>query len=162
MKHLVRYCSVAVLIALSSSFAFAADEDTQIEDELSNSNTTEVSTETFKLRTFNSCEDFEKVTRDFIKDYNSNNNIRPYFRGEPIMFESSMSVDEVSEDSAVSSKAVAGAGGWSDYSETNEQVEGVSESDIIKTDGDYIYYMADYYERDHIVIEEDEVSEEVS
>ncbi len=31
--------------------------------------------------------------------------------------------------------------GGSDYSETTEQVEGVSEADIMKTDGQYIYYV---------------------
>ena len=33
----------------------------------------------------------------------------------------------------------AGGGGSDDFSETNVQVEGVDEADIIKTDGEYIY-----------------------
>lgn len=35
------------------------------------------------------------------------------------------------------------AAGTQDYSETNVQVKGVDEADIAKTDGDYIYYVAD-------------------
>ena len=35
------------------------------------------------------------------------------------------------------------AAGTQDYSETNVQVKGVDEADIVKTDGDYIYYVAD-------------------
>jgi uncharacterized secreted protein with C-terminal beta-propeller domain len=44
------------------------------------------------------------------------------------------------EESAVSSPNTGGAGGGVDYSQTNIQVQGVDESDIIKTDGNYIYY----------------------
>jgi len=36
-------------------------------------------------------------------------------------------------------EAISSDGGSSDYSETNVQVEGVDEADIIKTDGEYIY-----------------------
>ncbi|WP_342513340.1 beta-propeller domain-containing protein [Sporosarcina sp. FSL K6-1522] len=42
----------------------------------------------------------------------------------------------VSEDSAKSENATSGA---SDYSATNNQVEGVDEADLVKTDGDFIY-----------------------
>lgn len=51
---------------------------------------------------------------------------------------------ETSKDSA-SSNAEGGGG----YSETNVQVEGVDEADIIKTDGEYIYYLS--YDRVYIV-----------
>ncbi|HWP21702.1 MAG TPA: beta-propeller domain-containing protein, partial [Candidatus Cryosericum sp.] len=37
---------------------------------------------------------------------------------------------------------VASANGSLDYSETNVQVKGVDEADIVKTDGNYIYYVA--------------------
>ena len=43
--------------------------------------------------------------------------------------------EEMALDSAESSKASGG----NDYSSTNIQVEGVDESDIVKTDGDYLY-----------------------
>jgi len=57
-----------------------------------------------------------------------------------------MMVDDVMmEDAAVESTAVEKSAdavwwAWDDFSETNIQVEGVDESDIIKTDGKHIYY----------------------
>jgi len=39
--------------------------------------------------------------------------------------------------------ATSAVAGTQDYSETNVQVKGVDEADIVKTDGDYIYYVAD-------------------
>ena len=160
MKHLVKYLSISLLIALSSSIAFATDEDTQIEDELSNSNTEELSIESFQLKTFNSCDDLEKITGDYIKEYNKNNYGRYYYGGfgwaieedgeflDEILLDSSADIEE----SAVQTKSVSSNLAWSasssDYSQTNTQVQWVGESDIIKTDGKYIYYMADYYDRD--------------
>lgn len=47
-------------------------------------------------------------------------------------------------------KVEGGATSSDDYSETNIQVEGVDEADIVKTDGDYIYYVS----TDKIVIVE--------
>ena len=54
-----------------------------------------------------------------------------YARGDVVM-------EEVAADTARAPKAAGGDGGRS-YSETNVQVEGVDEGDIIKTDGEYIY-----------------------
>ena len=39
--------------------------------------------------------------------------------------------------------ATGASNGTQDYSETNVQVKGVDEADIVKTDGEYIYYVAD-------------------
>ena len=49
--------------------------------------------------------------------------------------EESGSSEKASMDSAETSNAMGGG----DYSSTNIQVEGVDESDIVKTDGDYVY-----------------------
>jgi len=46
-----------------------------------------------------------------------------------------------SKDSSGSSTEAVGEAG--DYSETNNQVEGVDEADLVKTDGEYIYTIAD-------------------
>lgn len=54
----------------------------------------------------------------------------------------SVSMDDMAMESApapTAAKQAAGDGGSLDYSETNNQVAGVDEGDIIKTDGDYIY-----------------------
>lgn len=45
----------------------------------------------------------------------------------------------ISEDRAASEKSLSGSGASTDYSDTNLQVIGVQEADIIKTDGKYIY-----------------------
>ncbi|HWQ07062.1 MAG TPA: beta-propeller domain-containing protein [Feifaniaceae bacterium] len=45
-------------------------------------------------------------------------------------------------DSATATAESPVASGTSDYSETNVQVAGVDEADIVKTDGSYIYYVA--------------------
>lgn len=49
------------------------------------------------------------------------------------------------ESNAVAEKKAAGMGGQSnsDYSKTNAQVQGVDESDIVQTDGTYIYYISE-------------------
>lgn len=50
-----------------------------------------------------------------------------------------MAVKESTMDDSASDKS----SGSSDYSTTNNQVEGVDEADIVKTDGDFIYAVAD-------------------
>lgn len=45
---------------------------------------------------------------------------------------------------AAETEAITGAGATEDYSETNVQVEGVDEGDIVKTDGTYIYVASNY------------------
>lgn len=47
------------------------------------------------------------------------------------------------EESAMADSASNKSSGSSDYSTTNNQVEGVDEADIVKTDGDFIYAVAD-------------------
>ncbi|WP_158232471.1 beta-propeller domain-containing protein [Sporosarcina sp. P13] len=55
-----------------------------------------------------------------------------------------MSRDDVVMESASEDKA--SAQGNSNYSETNQQVAGVDEADVVKTDGDFIYDMTNYEE----------------
>jgi inhibitor of cysteine peptidase len=50
---------------------------------------------------------------------------------------------EVAMDSSTKSSEITSASGSNDYSETNVQVEGIDEADIIKTDGNYIYLVQD-------------------
>lgn len=51
-------------------------------------------------------------------------------------------IDSAQKESSSSSTPDGRGGGSNDFSETNVQVEGVDEADIIKTDGDYIYVIA--------------------
>lgn len=47
------------------------------------------------------------------------------------------------EVKAATDTATGSSNSTQDYSETNVQVKGVDEADIVKTDGEYIYYVAD-------------------
>lgn len=47
-------------------------------------------------------------------------------------------------EDAADSDTSGGDSGPSDYSETNNQVEGVDEADIVKTDGNYLYVLQSY------------------
>ncbi len=51
---------------------------------------------------------------------------------------------EAAVDTADSGAGKAAPGGAPSYSETNVQVEGIDEGDIVKTDGAYIYVLRDY------------------
>ena len=50
-------------------------------------------------------------------------------------------VEEAVVEEAPAMEAAAPAGGGSDHSKTNVQVEGIDEGDIVKTDGEYIYVL---------------------
>ncbi|NLI53311.1 MAG: hypothetical protein GX417_03205 [Clostridiales bacterium] len=49
---------------------------------------------------------------------------------------------DAAKTEVAAAEAPVSAGGGLDYSETNVQVKGVDEADIVKTDGSYIYYVA--------------------
>lgn len=77
---------------------------------------------------------------DPIESINSAADLKAYFERAKDMQGVSVKYDMVSEekasmDSAESSNAVGGG----DHSTTNNQVEGVDESDMVKTDGQYMY-----------------------
>ena len=137
---------------LSLTSVFATVEDTSILDELVPENIIEISTEAFTLQSVTSCDNLETITNDFLKDYKG----QPYYKRGQLFFDDAIDIQEMSmEDSAdvsaVSAKTsnrVAQWGGSDDFSGTNEQVVGVSESEIVKTDGEYIYYLSDYYDQE--------------
>ncbi|MBN2422251.1 beta-propeller domain-containing protein [Candidatus Woesearchaeota archaeon] len=93
----------------------------------------------------------EKELNDFI---NQNSGGSYYYGGlargmtnmmveDMVMAESAAMAMEESTDTGVAvQKSVGGEDDW-DYSETNVQVEGVDEADIIKTDGNYIYTVSE-------------------
>jgi hypothetical protein len=64
--------SLISLFSISSTFATV--EDDSIIKELNKENTKEISAESLKFKTFKTCEDLEKVTNDFLKNYNSKYN----------------------------------------------------------------------------------------
>lgn len=133
--------------------SFADIEDTSIIDEL-NKNEQKVTAADFKLQKFETCTDMQEVMSEYIKLYWENSS-RWWYWWWYIFWGSIM--EEVAEDgfadtsSSISSPSMNQNSskesmmdtGWAwevDYSETNIQVSWVDESDIIKTDGKYIYY----------------------
>ncbi|MCH2189250.1 beta-propeller domain-containing protein, partial [Candidatus Gracilibacteria bacterium] len=150
MKYLSILSLSIITGILSFTPVFGSIEDDSILTELEINNLEEIEAEAFTLKSFASCEDLETVTSNFLKNYKT----QPYYRSGPIFFNDTFQTQSLSDDaveeSVVSQKSgneSGGAGG--DFSGTNEQVAGVSESEIIKTDGEYIYYIADYYDQEN-------------
>lgn len=129
---------------------FAADiEDDSIIKELDKNNVKQLDFD-FKLKSFETCEDFSTVMEKYIKNYWKNN--KNMYRWGWIMYDTMLKWDfalEESSDDSVQEKSVStpeSTNWWStDFSKTNTQVDWVDESDIVKTDGKYIYY---YNEKD--------------
>jgi hypothetical protein len=94
------------------------------------------------LQPFDSCTDF----LDYVKSH-AIERVGPYgldgYGGYPVVFEEFADVS-ASLDSAGENRAFAPGGGVKgvDYSGTNVQVAGVDEPDIVKTDGDRIFVVA--------------------
>lgn len=122
------------------STTFAAVEDNSIIKDLNKNQVKNLQTD-FHLKTFKSCDDMQKVVSDYIKSYWKNNQNRfwlwivPLYRG----------VENVSDSDVVEWKSMLKTNSilesnTPNYSKTNTQVSWVDESDIVKTDGNYIYY----------------------
>jgi len=136
-----------VFLSLLFSSSYAATEDNSIIEELSKETTKQLNYD-YSLKTFQSCEAMEDVIEGYIKTYwenNQHNRFPVYSLGRGIAddvfleSEENISADE-SVSTAKSSTSADTGGGGKDFSETNSQVKGVDESDIVKTDGEYIYY----------------------
>lgn len=138
---------LSLCLGLCFSSVSAAVVDDSIIKELTDKNTTVVESESLKLKTFSSCENLESVTGDFLKAYNKKYPQRNY----PIMYKTlwveEFATDDVADVQENAVESESAWSGWANHSETNEQVSGVSESEIVKTDWEYIYYMSDYYDQ---------------
>lgn len=154
---------VLFLSVFSFSFTYANDiEDNSIIDALDKEKSKEIDFD-FSLKSFESCDWLEKVMWKYIKTYWENNKenwYHPMYRTLEWWMDFAMEESVSSELKSISSDSVeqASGRGWSsDYSETNIQVSWVDESDIIKTDWEYIYY---YNETDKYVyiVESDNLS----
>jgi len=90
----------------------------------------------YDLKTFSNYDDL----KDFLETRYENNGNYQYYgwggRGEPMILAME---DSMSKSTDGSNEA---GGETVDYSETNVQVEGVDEPDIVKTDGTYLYIVA--------------------
>ncbi|MBN2880944.1 beta-propeller domain-containing protein [Candidatus Woesearchaeota archaeon] len=137
MKH------ANVIIALLIVFSMVLSGCSVIDiSEIKNTNTNTVSfSGNGELKTFKSIDDIEEFMEQ-------NSGSSSYYGGVYYRLDSSTKSMAVSESAiamdvdSASGSAVAVYAPNSDYSETNVQVEGVDEADIVKTDGEYIYYVA--------------------
>ncbi|MBL4694855.1 beta-propeller domain-containing protein [Candidatus Gracilibacteria bacterium] len=86
-----------------------------------------------ELRKFDGCSE--------LKSYLKNNVEEPfYYILESVEFEDS-SPDASVKSAPVPESAAPGGAGADEFSETNVQVEGVDEADIVKNDGKYVYFL---------------------
>tara|TARA_Y100000310_G_scaffold330494_1_gene402248 strand:+ start:1498 stop:3936 length:2439 start_codon:yes stop_codon:yes gene_type:complete len=77
--------------------------------------------------------------KDFVKDTEDRGG---FFGGAIDMVMPTMAGNIMEAAAGTSKAAASGGGGAGDYSETNIQVEGVDEADIVKNDGKYIYVVS--------------------
>lgn len=127
------------------SFANASIEDNSIIEALDKE--AEVLEVDFDLKSFNSCQDMEEVMSSYIREYWKNNKWsfypRYWFWGWIMVDDMAMMDGVATQESTISSSKSDSNQSFSnteDFSETNTQVEWVDESDIVKTDGENIYY----------------------
>ncbi len=151
-KSFLKMIWILFFVVLSVWKTFAAVEDTSIIDELNKTETKDLNYD-FSLKSFESCDWLENVMWKYIKDYWKNNKNRWVY---PMAYDT-MAIDGVMEEGALQKSTMAdvaettsNAWDWAsnDYSKTNVQVAWVDESDIVKTDWEYIYY---YNESDKYV-----------
>ncbi len=123
---------------------FASVEDTSLIDALQDQAPKQIQAD-FSLQSFQSCREMEWVLWDYIKEYWKNNKNS---WGYPIrwgwweiavddMMVMEMDGGAIANTNGVNAPAVEQK---TDFSQTNTQVLWVDESDIVKTDGKYIYY----------------------
>lgn len=150
----VAACTMRMCIQAGTPKCLDTKEDTQLTDiEKAKENTAaKTLTADFKLKTFNSCDNMESVMKNFIKDYyNAHPYGGGYYRGGPIGVMEDAVMEKQSlgavAPTAVSSDSIKSASpSATDVSNTNLQVAGVDESELIKTDGTNVYY---YNNKDH-------------
>lgn len=138
--------SILFFLCIFGWISHASDiDDNSVIDELNKQNTQELEID-FNLKSFDSCDAFEDVMEDYMKMYWKNsykNNI--FYRWWPVLMESfSDDLEMVQSDAVVEKSSNWVGGGWDeDFSNTNTQVAWVDESDIVKTDGNNLYYYND-------------------
>jgi len=102
-----------------------------------------------KNRFFKSLTDTEIsfVVQEQLEKISGEVQLRDYFGRLMEMYQNNQRYDVSTEETAESSDSAAsksdGAGAEGDYSTTNNQVEGVDEADLVKTDGSYIYSISE-------------------
>ncbi len=135
------------MVLFSLNFAFAENlEDNSIEKELEKTQQkAEKADLDINLKSFKSCENMEKVLENYFQTYwekNKESYRKHYWKTSP-QLNATMDMAETKKETSnsIASNKLSWISDW-DYSKTNTQVKWVDESDIVKTDGKYIYYFS--------------------
>ena len=129
-----------VSIPLFASIStFAAIDDTQVIDRES----TPVSD--INLKSFSSCEAMDTVLTKYFKQ-TLLDQVSMYGSsiGKPVMMENATT----NPSPALDRGGIGGGGGDASFSQTNVQIAGIDESEVVKTDGRYIYYASNQPDAD--------------
>lgn len=125
--HLVSLILVGALIISAIGYVYVTSPDT---------------TYSYEIKTFESYEDFQ----DFLAEAANSTGSGYYYNMEESITLGADDASGTSKNTAPSAPRTDGDSQTStddpDYSETNIQVEGVDEPDIVKTDGEYLYVVA--------------------
>ncbi len=136
----------AITIPVMHAFA---TENTELIDELQKMQNNWVQLSDLEFQTFSSCEDMSQTLTDFVKE---NFNQRhggpmPYWRWGGMLDDVAVAEEAGGRDWTASVGAkdadmapAPTAAQSTNYSTTNNQVVGVDEPEVLKSDGDYLYY----------------------
>lgn len=129
--------SIPLFVIVST---FAAIDDTQVIDR----ETTTVSD--INLKSFSSCEAMDTVLTKYFKQ-NLLDQVNMYGGsvGKPILMEDSSVPTPASNPER---SGIGGGGGDAGFSQTNVQIAGIDEAEVVKTDGKYIYYTSNQVDTD--------------
>ena len=158
MKHLHRITlGISLISLLGLSSVFATAQDNQILDQIESD---QLTADDLRFNTFQSCDEMETVLTDYIKDNFERNNFRwgpqpmlvELFAEESADFAADTTTTAMMASVPTPQIAKLESWGWGDdlawinlsstssFSTTNTQVICIDEADIIKSDGDYLYY----------------------
>ncbi len=133
-----KFFTLALLLLSFSGFTFADIDDTQVMDR------EEKTTDSIKLQRFTSCEAMDSVLTKYFKSALLE---QITMHGTPVAVPDSP-INAQLTGTPVGEKGGMGGGGDSWFSQTNIQIAWVDESEVVKTDGKYIYYASNQPDAD--------------
>ena len=148
---------LVLLLFISFGISFGQVDDDSLIEELKKEDTEEILSESLKFKTFTTCDNLETTLKDFYENYK--HKYQNYYKWLPMpirrgfwTLDAVKSTIKSTNEAEVESDISLQDAWWasSDFSKTNEQVVWVNESEIVKTDWEYIYYMSDYYDKNPI------------
>ena len=135
-----KFFTLALLFVSFSGLSFAAIDDTQVIDR------EETKTDSINLRTFTSCEAMDTVLTKYFKSALLE---QVSMHGTPVAVPDAPEPPRSESVTNPSPDKGGMGGGWDGgYSQTNIQIAWVDESEVVKTDGKYIYYASNQPDAD--------------